>query len=152
MGKRKFEELKYRLCDELQELEERPRWSEKDVEMIDRLTHSIKSLMKYLEMEEQNDLDYEGQSFARGRYNTRYYRDDQSYGRGRSYDGSYDDRGYNNYRSYDDRPYMGRSRDDEMDSRKQELEHELEALMEKTSDADVKEAIKKTMAQMKKNK
>ena len=148
MGKRKFEELKYRLCDELQELEERPRWSEKDVEMIDRLTHSIKSLMKYLEMEENNEWDYDGQSFARGRYNTRYYRDDRGYSRGRDYD----DRGYNSYRTYDDGSYRGRSYDDEMDSRKHELEHELESLMEKTSDADTKEAIKKTLAQMKKSK
>lgn len=132
MGKRKFEELKYRLCDELTDLAERDRWSAKDVELIDRLTHSIKSLMTYLNMEDEDERDYSSRSYARGRYNSRYYRDDRSYDDGKYYDDG----------------YRGRSYDDGMEL----MTHELEELMAKTTDADVKEAIKKTMNQLKKNK
>lgn len=132
MGKRKFEELKYRLCDELTDLAERDRWSAKDVELIDRLTHSIKSLMTYLNMEDEDERDYSSRSYARGRYNSRYYRDDRSYDDGKYYDDG----------------YRGRSYDDGMEH----MTHELEELMAKTTDADIKEAIKKTMNQLKKNK
>lgn len=133
--RREVEDIKYRLCDELAEYADKNRWTEKDVEMIDHITHSIKSLMKYIEMEE-NGGAYEGRSYARGRYNNRYYRDDRSY----------DNRYYDDH-SYDN-SYRGRSRDDGME----EMTHELEELMAQTSDADVKEAIKKTMAHIKKNK
>jgi hypothetical protein len=136
---RAIEEIKERLCDELNEYADKNRWSERDVDMIDKITHSIKSLMKYLEMEETwNDYDTRS-SYSRGRSMNRgrYYRDD------RSYDNSYDDRYYDG-----DTSYRNRSRDDGMEH----LTQELEELMSKTTDADVKEAIKKTMAQIKKNK
>lgn len=135
---RAIEEIKARLCDELIEYADKNRWSERDIDMIDKITHSIKSLMKYFEMEESLGEYDSRSSYSRGRSmnRSRYYRDD------RSYDNSYDNR------YYDDGSSRGRSYNDGMEH----LSNELEELMSKTTDAEVKEAIKKTMAQIKKNK
>lgn len=140
--RREMEEIKCRLCDELSEFADKRQWNERDVETIDRLTHSIKSLMKYLEMEENGEAyDYEDRSYARGRYNNRYSRDGYARDGRRSYGRYYDD----------DMSYRGgRSMDDNQDM--QQMTEELQEMLNNATDADVKEAIKKTIAHIKKNK
>lgn len=73
-----------------------------------------------------------------------------SYRRGRSYDRYYmmdTDDGHGRNRYYDDRnSYRGRSYDDGME----EMTEELEQLMAQATDPETKEAIKKTMAHVKK--
>ena len=145
--RREMEDIKCRLCDELAEFADKRQWTDRDVETIDRLTHSIKSLMKYLEMEENGETyGYEDRSYARGRYDSRSYRDGRrSYDGGNSYNRYYDDR------AYDDMSYRGgRSRDDGHDM--QEMADELQDRLNNATDADVKDAIKKTIAHIKKNK
>ena len=145
MSRRKFEDLKYRLCEELEELTEKGQWREKDIEMIDHLTHSIKSVMRYLEMDDpEYDYEYEGRSYAsRGRGGR--YRDGYD---PRYHDHSYSSRYYDDGSSYDEDNYRGRSRDDG----KEKMVEELEGLMTQVTDSETKEAIKKTMAYMKKTK
>lgn len=138
---RAVDEIKYRLCDELSEFAEKKQWSDRDIELIDKITHSIKSLMKYLEMEENGFED------TRSYRGNRSYRMDR-YDDGRSYNRRYDDSRYYDDRSYNDSYERGRSRDDGM----QKMTEELEEMLENTNDTEVKEAIKKTMAHIKKNK
>ncbi len=141
---RDFEELKYRLCDELLEYENKSRWTEKDVMNIYFLAHAKESLMQADNMEEEYSSNRSYRSYDRGGNN--------SYRRGRSYDRYYmmdtdDDRSHGRY--YDDRNSYrdrGRSYDDGME----EMEDELEKMMNQATDAETKEAIKKTMAHMKK--
>lgn len=140
--RREMEDIKCRLCDELAEFADKRQWTDRDVETIDRLTHSIKSLMKYLEMEENGETyGYEDRSYARGRYDNRSYRDARrSYDGGNSYDRYYDDMSYRG----------GRSRDGGHDM--QEMADELQDMLNNATDSDVKDAIKKTIAHIKKNK
>lgn len=135
---RDFEELEYRLCDELIEYANKPKWSERDAQNIYYLAHAKESLKQAEAMDEySNDRSY--RSYDRG---------GNSYRRGRGYDRSYmddDGRGYDRY--YDDRrSYRGRSYDDGME----EMTEELEQLMAQATDPETKEAIKKTMAHVKK--
>lgn len=142
---RAAEEIKERLCDELNEYAEKSRWTERDVEMIDKISHSIKSLMKYLEMSERWDDNRSFYSRGRSMDRGRYYRDDYSY------DNRYYDDRYRNDRYYDNGSSMNRggySRDDGDDHKK--MIEELENMISNTSDTDIKEAMKKTLSQLKK--
>ena len=140
---RDFEELEYRLCDELMEYVNKPRWSERDAQNIYYLAHAKESLKQADAMDDQSE-ERSYRSYDRGGNN--------SYRRGRSYDRYYmmdTDDGHDRGRYYDDRnSYRGRSYDDGME----EMEDELEKMMNQATDADTKEAIKKTMAHIKKMK
>lgn len=116
---KKLESLRDTLCGELEKVAKKEEISTNDLEIIDKLTHSIKNLDKVMlgnEMIEQYGYDFPSYSGARrgrdgdsdGRYNEGSRR-----GRSRdSYDGSYDysgrsyedgrsyERGYDNSRDY----------------------------------------------------
>lgn len=99
--------------------------------------------MKYLEMEENGETYDEGRSYARGRYGRSYGDGRYSYDDGNSYGRYYDDH------RYDDMGYRGgRSRDNNM----HEMTDELQEMLNNATDADVKDALKKTIAHIKKNK
>lgn len=136
-----IDEIKYRLCEELTGFADKRQWSDRDIELIDKITHSIKCLMKYIEMEE-NGFDSERSYSNERSYNNRYYDDGRSYARRGGYGRYYDDGNYN----YDD--YHGRSRDEGT----HHMIEEMEEMLNNTADAEVKEAIKKTMAHIKKSK
>lgn len=105
-----MEELKQMLCDELEKITRKGELSAGSLDAVDKLTHSIKSIETIMAMN-----DYSEES-----------------GRGRSYDGSYDDNYGRSYRgrSYArgdgrrSRDYSGRrySRDEGMMVLKDELE------------------------------
>ena len=97
----KLEELREMLMDELNECTKKDEMSTASLDIIDKLTHSIKSIDTIIAMEEA-DYSYDSYSRARGRGRNarrdsrgRYSRDDGSYDD--SYDGSYD---YSRRRGY----------------------------------------------------
>jgi len=122
---KKLESLRDTLCGELEKVAKKEEISLNDLDVIDKLTHSIKNLDKVMlgnEMIEQYGYDFPNYSGARrgrdgdsdGRYNEGSRR-----GRSRdSYDSSYDSygRSYNDGRSYErdysrERGYSGHDSD-----------------------------------------
>lgn len=104
---KKLEHLRDTLCGELEKVAKKDEISMSDLDIIDKLTHSLKNLDKVMlgnEMIEQYGYDFQNYSGARrgrdgdgdGRYNEgRRSRDSydysgRSYGDVRSYDRSYD--------------------------------------------------------------
>lgn len=125
----KLYELKDRLCEELEEIARKPDMGPGDLELIHKLTDTIKNIGKIEMLEEEG-----GYSQEDGR--------DDGYGRGMSYArgrGGYN-RGVRNTR----RDSRGRySRDD---GRSAMMEH-LEAALDSASDQD-RETIKRFMRQL----
>lgn len=138
----KMYKLRDMLCEELDKITEKGTITRESLELIDKLTHSIKSLDTITAMEEAGygDEGYSGNypmySYARGRGRNarrdsmgRYARDGRrSYDDGRTYDGK---------RYYRDGGYSG---DDEKIQMLQEM-------MDNASDSREREAIKKMMEQ-----
>ncbi len=124
----KLYELKDRLCEELEEIARKPDMGPGDLELIHKLTDTIKNIGKIEMLEEEGGYSQEdGRDDGYGR--------GMSYARGRGYD-----RGGRNTR----RDSRGRySRDD---GRSAMMEH-LEAALDSASDQD-REAIKRFMRQL----
>ena len=130
-------ELREMLTEELEKITKTGDINNSRLDLVDKLTHSIKSIDTILAMEEYSD-DYsydDGYSNARGRRGN-VKRDSM---------GRYS-RGYNSYRGYDRNSYRdGYSRDDHS---REEAMTELQELMNKTTDHRVKMAIQKAMQEM----
>lgn len=122
---KKMEELKEMLCEELEKITKKGELSAGSLDVIDKLTHSIKSIDTIMAMEDagySNEYSYNysredrymmdggdrGNSNARGRKRDSMGR----YSRDNSYRGSYNRGGY--------------SREDEMESLKMDLHEMLE--------------------------
>lgn len=102
MEAKDYEALKKKLCKELEEIKERKNLGMAEIEIIDKLTHSIKSIGAIMQMDE-GEYSY-GDMSSRGSYRRSY--DGRSYGDDNS--GNYSERSYNS-RSYDgDRSYSNR--------------------------------------------
>lgn len=87
----KLEELKYMLCEELEEYGSKDKLDVGGLEIVDKLAHAIKNIDKIIESEE-------GYSERRGSY------------RGVSYEGGYDGGSYgDSYRGYSSRRGRGRN-------------------------------------------
>lgn len=128
-----MEELKEMLCDELDEITEKGKITAGDLDAIDKLTHSIKSLETIMAMSEySNDGgSYDGGSYAQRRDSMgRYSRD--NYSRGRNSRG-YSRRGY----SRDGYSYG-----------KEDMIEELEGLMDSAESEKEREAIRRCIDQM----
>lgn len=78
MGMKTYHDLKDMLCEELEEVTRKGELTAGSLDVVDKLTHSIKSLDTIIAMERYNDDDGES-----GFYPQRYYYDDGTY-RGRS--------------------------------------------------------------------
>ena len=113
---KKLESLRDTLCGELEKVAKKEELSMSDLDVIDKLTHSIKNLDKVMlgnEMIEEYGYDFPSYSGARrgrdgdsdGRYNegSRRGRSRDSYDSSydRSYDNSYERGGRSNDRSYE---------------------------------------------------
>lgn len=114
---KKLESLRDTLCGELEKVAKKEEISLNDLDVIDKLTHSIKNLDKVMlgnEMIEQYGYDFPSYSGARrgrdGDSDGRYNEGGSRRGRSRdSYDSSYDSygrRSYNDGRGYE-RDYSG---------------------------------------------
>ena len=127
----KMEELKKVLCDELDEIAKKGKLTAGDLDTVDKLTHSIKSIETIMSMGGYSGENY-GASYARGNrggsYDNMSYRDGMgggSYARRRDRRGRYS-RGY--------------SRDD--------MREELQELMEEAGTEQEREAIRRCIEQM----
>lgn len=125
---KKLESLRDTLCGELEKVARKEEISTNDLEIIDKLTHSIKNLDKVMlgnEMIEEYGYDFPSYSGARrgrdgdsdGRYNegSRRGRSRDSYDySGRSYENSYERDGRSRDRSYEysgNRGYSGHDKE-----------------------------------------
>lgn len=98
----KMEELREMLCEELDKITKKGELSTGSLDVIDKLTHSIKSIDTIIAMEDAGYSNESGYSYARGRGRNarrdsmgRYSRDDRMYN-----DNSYargDNRGYSRH-------------------------------------------------------
>lgn len=145
MGKA-MHELREMLNSELEKITHKGELNPTLLDMVDKLTHSIKSIDTIVAMEEYADDDYDdysyegGSSYARGRGRNarrdsmgRYSRDGGSY-RGGSY--RYNRDGYR----------RGYSRDEG----KEEAKQQLQELMGMATDPKVRMAIQRAMEEMEK--
>lgn len=120
----KLYELKEKLMDELNEYGSKDEMSAGDLEVVDKLTHTIKNLCKIIE---DMDEEYSGRNYRMyddGRSYAREYRNRGSYARvrtSRARDGRYS--------SYDD--YMDRLNDLMNEAPDTRTRQEIERLMNK---------------------
>lgn len=146
----KLEELREILMDELNEcVKKGNELSTSSLEIIDKLTHSIKSIDTILAMEDAGYSNDNSYARGRGRYAKRdsmgrYARRDGSYNDG-SYDGSYDDMSYDN--SYARRNRGRYSRADA----KEDLMNELRGLQMDAKDEESRHMIKEWIKQLEQN-
>lgn len=131
-----YYELKRMLCKELDEIAKEGKISSGSLDAIDKITHSIKSLVTIMAMEEGGysgaENGYNGNSGARRRDSMGRYADGGSYGR------YYDDR---NMSGYSGRRYS-------RDEGKSHMIKEFEKLMDKASSQEEKEVIMSALNQL----
>lgn len=131
---KKMEELKEMLCEELDKITKKGELSAGSLDVIDKLTHSIKSIDTILAMEEAGYSNkYDGNSYNRG---------DMDYsGRNRNRDsmGRYS---RDDYSMRGDR--MNYSRDHEMHNLKMELHN----MLEEAKSEDERRMIRKWISQV----
>lgn len=91
-----MDELREMLCEELEKITKKGELSAGMLDVIDKLTHSIKSIDTIMAMDEAGYSNEAGSSYARGRgRNARRDSMGRYSSRGRSYEGrSYDDYSY----------------------------------------------------------
>lgn len=123
-----FYDLKKMLCKELEKVAEKKELTAGDLEVVDKLTHSIKSIVTILAMEEGGHSNENGYSGARKRDNMGRYADGGYYGR-------YYDGGYSGRRYYDD----GMSN----------IIYQIERLMNETSAPEEREVLQSTINRLK---
>ena len=120
-----YYDLKKMLCKELDEVSQKKNLSAGDLEVVDKLTHSIKSLMYIMDMENN---EHGGYSSARRRDSM-----------GRYADGMY-------YDDYSDSRYSGRrySRDEG----KTHMIHEFEKLMDNATTQEERDIIQSAISKL----
>lgn len=145
----KMEELREMLCEELDKITKKGELSAGSLDIVDKLTHSIKSIDTIMAMEEAGYSNEGGYSNARGRgsnakrdsmgrYSRNYMYDGGSYEGGSSYEGdSYG--GYSNRRGR-----RGYSRDEAMDELKEHL-HQMKNMVQ---DEESKRMVDKWLRQV----
>ena len=129
-----YYDLKKKLCKELEEIADKRELSAGDLEVIDKLTHSIKSIVTIMAMDDS------GYSYNDGYSGTRR-RDSM----GRYADGAQDD-GYSG-RRYSDGGYSGRrySRDEG----KSHMVQQFEKLMDDASSQEEREVLQSAINRLK---
>lgn len=133
-----YEELKEMLCKELEEITRKGELSAGSLDVVDKLTHSVKSLETIMAMEEYGD-DYS-----------------RDYSRRRSYDGEMND-GTSTRRSRGRRSYAGRKRDSmgrytrdgySYDDAREDMIADLHEVMNETQDEKLKSEVKKFISKV----
>lgn len=152
MGKAMYE-LREMLNDELTKISKSGELNASKLDIVDKLTHSIKSIDTICAMEEASGDEYDGYSMnyseARGRGRNarrdsmgRYAREG---GGGSSYRGGSSYEGGSSYARGGGYSRRGYSRED---GAKEEAMQKLQELMNETSDSNVRMAIQKAMNEM----
>lgn len=129
-----YYDLKKKLCKELEEIADKRELSAGDLEVVDKLTHSIKSIVTIMAMDDSGYSYNDGYSGARRRDSM-----------GRYADGAYDD-GYSG-RRYSDGGYSGRrySRDEG----KSHMVQQFEKLMDDASSQEEREVLQSAINRLK---
>ena len=143
----KMEELRDMLCEELEKITKKGELSAGSLDVIDKLTHSIKSIDTIMAMEDSGYSNESGYSYARGR--GRNARRD-SMGRYSSRGGSYDDMSYDRD-TYSDNSYArgGRSnRNYSREDAKEELAMNLKELKMDAKDQETAQMINRWIKQL----
>ena len=134
----KMEELRDMLCEELDKITKKGELSAGSLDVIDKLTHSIKSIDTIIAMEDAG-YSSDGYSYARGRRGS-VRRDSMGrYSRDYMYDGGSNDDGYSSARSM----RGGYSRADAMD----ELKDHLHQMKNMVKDEESKRMVDKWIRQ-----
>ena len=142
-----MEELKEMLCEELEKITKKGELSAGSLDVVDKLTHSIKSIDTIMAMEEGGYSNESGYSYARGR-GSNARRD--SRGRYSNRGGSYDDGG-GSYEYMDGSYARGRggyNRGYSREDAKEELAMELRELKMDTKDPETAQMIGKWLKQL----
>ena len=134
----KMEELRSMLCDELDKITKKGELSAGSLDVVDKLTHSIKSIDTIMAMEDAGYSNESGYSYARGR-GSNARRDSMGRYSNRDRGGSYDDNSYGRG-SYE----RGYSRNDA----REELAMELREIKKDTKDPEVSRMIDHWMKQL----
>lgn len=136
-----YMELKKMLCRELEYIVNKGDLSPRDLDYVDKITHSIKSLVTIMAMDNNGKSDYSGSGLYGGYDN---------YNRGNGYDYGnngndtpYGMSGRNPFGRYV--PGRGYSRDE---SKSQMLEH-LDKMMNETTDKNEREMIQRITNELK---
>ena len=143
----KMEELRDMLCEELEKITKKGELSTGSLDVIDKLTHSIKSIDTIIAMEDAGYSNESGYSYARGR--GRNARRD-SMGRYSSRSGSYDDMSYDRD-TYSNNSYArgGRSnRNYSREDAKEELAMNLKELKMDAKDQETAHMIDRWIKQL----
>ena len=133
-----YYDLKKMLCRELEEIARKQQLSAGDLEIVDKLTHSIKSIVTIMAMDDSGYSYNDGYSGARRRDSMGRYAD------GGNSDRYYDD-GYSGRRYYDNYQDRGYSRDEG----KTHMIRQFEKMMDEASSPDVREVIQSALNKMK---
>lgn len=139
-----YERLKKILCTEIDDtidsIMREGKMSINDLEIIDKLTHSLKSVITTMAMEEGGYSYNDGYSGARGRSGMGRYADGGNSGR------YYDNSGYSG-RRYSDGEYSGRrySRDEG----KSHMIHQFENLMNDASSQEERDVLQSAINKLK---
>ena len=144
----KMEELREMLCEELEKITKKGELSAGSLDVVDKLTHSIKSIDTIMAMEDSGYSNESGYSYARGRgRNTR--RD--SMGRYSSRGGSYEGGSYEGG-SYEDGSYArggrGGNRGYSRHDAKEELAMDLKELKREAKDQETERMIDRWIKQL----
>ena len=136
MGMHTYEKIKDMLCEELERVANKGELSAGSLDIIDKLTHSIKSIDTIIAMSDyEDDYSERGMSYVRGG------RSGRGYSRmGSSYDGNMD---YRNMTSYA-RGRRGYSRDDS----KEHMISKLEEMAMSATDERMKATIDKCINEL----
>ena len=135
-------DLKDKLCQELEEIARKPEMGAGDLEIIHKLTDTIKNICKIDMLEEDGGYSRDGDWEARGSYN-----------RGSSYRGRKRDSMGRYARDGRDDGYSGRMMPDRIYSRADAKEHmmdELEEAMNAATTDRERDIIKRAMDQLEK--
>ena len=129
-----YEEIKDMLCEELEKVAQKGELTAGSLDIVDKLTHSIKSLETIIAMNEYDDgysNEYDGGNMNgnSGRRSNNYYIPRYSYRRGRDSMGRYTSRGGRYSRA----------------EANEEVVNGLRELMEDTQDEKVKSEIRKAI-------
>ena len=138
-----MEKLREMLCDELEKVTEKGELTAGSLDIVDKLTHSIKSIDTIMAMEDggySSEGGYSGRSYQRG--GNRGGSSHRSYNRGSSYQRG---RGSNARRDS-----MGRYSSDgySWDDGKEDLIEQMRDLAEDAQDSKTKQEIEKLISKM----
>lgn len=140
---KKMEELKDMLCEELEKITKKGELSAGSLDVIDKLTHSIKSIDTIMAMEDAGYSNEYSYNYSR---ENRYMMDGGDRGNSNARGRKRDSMGrYSRDNSYRDSSYRrGYSRDDEMEDLKMNL-HEM---LEDAKSEDERKMIRKWISQV----